>query len=662
MLSPEPMRHLSLVVLTSDLEAASRAIARIGVLHLLDVRHAVETLSAIRPYDVRERLAHLLALAQQVGGLLKFLGIETPEETPAVPEDGADLPRVEVRLGEIVAEVDALKSRMAAVVEKREQVQVLLRNVRAVEPLGVPFEDLQGLRYVYVVSGRLPERNLTRLSESLGRIPHLIVPAGASDADGRVLVTVLCLRAHQDAADRALTSAQLERLEVPAQLAGTKEQAIGELEAELRATRETQSALEAERAALGQRVAPELHVLAAVVERERLLVESRGLMGGSERVALITGWVPAELSNRLEQTLRAATGGRCVIQWREPTALEDVRRGRVRVPILLHNPVLIRPFERLLRNYGMPLYGEVDPTAVVAVAFLAMFGFMFGDVGHGAVLFAIGYFIFRRMFRYRDYAVILMECGVASAVFGVLYGSVFGVEDWLPALWLRPMQETGRLMRAALTFGIVFISIGIGLNVVNAVRRHELAALWERNGLIGALAYWTAVGLFMRRLVAGEGAVSAGSAIMWLSVPVALMLLKAPLRALWTGLRTHKWLSGGDLLTAFVESMVEVLDTMVSTISNTATFIRLAAFALSHAGLFLATFSVASAVARMGGGGVGAALVMVLGNVVIIALEGLIVSIQTVRLEYYEFFSRFYSGGGEEYRPLRIASAHRQAA
>jgi V/A-type H+/Na+-transporting ATPase subunit I len=662
MLSPEPMRHLSLVVLTSDLETTSRAIARIGVLHLLDVRHAVETLSAIRPYDVRERVTHLLALARQIEGLLKFLDIEEPAEPVGAVDEGVERPDIEARVAAIAAEVDGFKARMAAGVERREQAQVLLRNLRAIEPLGVPFEDLHGLRYVYVVTGRVPQGNLARLKESLGRLPHLLVPAGSVDADGRVLVTALCLRTHQEAAERAVASAQLERLDVPPQITGTREQAIVELEGQLRGTRGAQAALDAERGAIAQRVAPELQWLRATVERERLLVEARGLMGGSERVALITGWVPAELSHRLAQTLRAATQGRCVIQWREPTALEDVRRGRVRVPILLHNPILIRPFERLLRNYGLPRYGEVDPTPVVAIAFLAMFGFMFGDVGHGGVLFAVGYFIYRRMFRYRDYAVILMECGASSAAFGVLYGSVFGVEHWLPALWLRPMEDTARLMHAALAFGIGFISIGIGLNIVNAVRRRDLAALWERNGLIGALAYWTAVGLFLRRLVAGEGAVSAGTAILWLSVPIALLLLKAPIQALWTGLRTHTWPRDGDLLTALVESMVEVLDTMVATISNTATFIRLAAFALSHAGLFLATFSVADAVARMGGGGIAAAIVMVLGNIVIIALEGLIVSIQTIRLEYYEFFSRFYSGGGEEYRPLRMTSAHRQAA
>ncbi|HVM96280.1 MAG TPA: V-type ATPase 116kDa subunit family protein, partial [Candidatus Acidoferrales bacterium] len=99
----------------------------------------------------------------------------------------------------------------------------------------------------------------------------------------------------------------------------------------------------------------------------------------------------------------------------------------------------------------------------------------------------------------------------------------------------------------------------------------------------------------------------------------------------------------------------ELLDTVLASVSNTATFIRLAAFALSHAGLFMATFSIAAAVKQAGGGFIAMAAVHIVGNVVIIALEGMIVSIQILRLEYYEFFSRFYSGGGEEYRPLRFA-------
>jgi V/A-type H+/Na+-transporting ATPase subunit I len=165
--------------------------------------------------------------------------------------------------------------------------------------------------------------------------------------------------------------------------------------------------------------------------------------------------------------------------------------------------------------------------------------------------------------------------------------------------------------------------------------------------------------LLIRQVTGGPGTVTAGTAMLWLSLPIGLILLKEPARALVKAARERRWPGAADLIALAVESLVEVLDTVVSAISNTATFIRLAAFALSHAGLFLATFSVADAVARSDGAGgmIGAALVIVAGNVVIIALEGLIVAIQSVRLEYYEFFSKFYSGGGEEYRPLRFGAA-----
>lgn len=659
MLSPEPMRHLSLVVLAGDLEATTRAIARVGVLHLLDVGQVAQALGAIRPYDVRARLAQLDGLARALENMFTLLGIELPAELPLgdVPP-GLDLQAIEARIATISATVSALRKGMAQADEEHEELQQLLRKVRALAPVGLPLEDLRRLRYVYLTTGLLPEGNLPRLRRELAQTPHLLVPAGAAEADGRLLLTALCLSTGQDGLERALRGAQFERLELPRHLSGPPNEVTAQLEEQLAASARVLAAHAEERAALAQRLAPELQALRTVVERERLLVQARGLMGRSERVALITGWVPAMLTVRLEQAMRAATGGRCVIEWREPSAMEDVRRGRIHVPILLHNPVLIRPFERLLRNYGLPRYGEVEPTAVVALGFLAMFGFMFGDVGHGAVLFAVGYFMYRRMFRHRDYAVILMECGVFATAFGFLYGSIFGVEDWLPALWIRPMENMPHLMKTAVIFGIGFLSVGIGLNLVNALRRRDINALWERNGLLAALAYWILMAAFIRRLTAGPEAVPFGAIVVCLAVPAMLVFLKEPVRAVWKGLHEHEWPGPSELVTLLVESVVEVLDTVVSTISNTATFIRLAAFALSHAGLFLATFSVADTVARTSAGTVGAAVVIVLGNIVIICLEGLIVSIQTIRLEYYEFFSKFYSGGGEEYRPLRWASAH----
>ncbi len=656
MLSPEKMRHLTLVVLESDLERTARAIADVGVLHLLDVRRLGEQAGALMPYDIGEQIARLERVAGTVADCMRTLELPPAEPGPAdaFADDGQSHD-LEACLARVVGEVDAVRLRLRQLEDEQARLQQVLRTLQTLAPLGVPLHDLPHLRYVVLRSGLLPARNLARLRESLGRITYAILPATEVN-NGRVLITALCPREDREVLDRALRSVQFDPLEIPPQLSGTPAESLAEVSRRLAAGEGEIAAALAERDALAQRVGGDLQALHARVRRERLMLEARSLMGHSERIAVVAGWVPAVLQKRLADSIQAANASGCVMQWSAPEELEGVRRGRIPVPILLHNAVLIRPFERLLRAYGLPRYGDIEPTPVVALGFLTMFGFMFGDVGQGAVLFAVGYFIYRRMFRYRDYAVILMECGVFASTFGLLYGSIFGVEHWLPAMWLRPMEDTARLTRSALLIGAGFVSLGFGLNLINALRRRDRAALWERNGLLGALAYWTAAGLFVRHLTGGPGAVTAGGVALWLAVPLTLIFFKEPLRALWASRGALHLPSVSDTLASVVQSLVEVLDTVVSTISNTATFIRLAAFALGHAGLFLATFSVADAVAKTGGGTIGALLVIIAGNIVIIALEGMIVAIQSIRLEYYEFFSKFYSGGGEEYRPLRLTS------
>jgi V/A-type H+-transporting ATPase subunit I len=665
--SPEPMRHLSLVVMASDLEAATRAIAHEGVLHLLDVRQSSEVSLAVTPYDVSTRVARLDALRRALDDIGAVLALAPDAAlTDGDADTNLDLESVAARIEAINHDTADLRQQLGRTVQDEMQLQQLLRNLRAFAPIGMPVETLRGLRYVYLASGLLPERNLARLRESLTRIPHLLTTSGGAGsgsagsggagADGRLLVAALCLRANQEVLERALRSAQFEPVELPPELRGTPEEGIAKVEETLAAVRQVTAGLEAKRRAHAQQLGPEVYALHAWIAREQLLAEARGRMGYSERSALIIGWVPAIVSQRLDQALRSVIGRRCIIQWSDPGALDEVRHGRIPVPILLHNPVLIRPFERLVRNYGMPRYGEVEPTAVVAVGFLTMFGFMFGDIGQGLVLFAIGYFIYRRMFRYRDYAIILMECGTFATGFGFLYGSVFGSEHWVPALWLRPLEDMATLMTTAVAFGVVFLSVGLALNLLNAARRRDAAMLWQRNGVLFALGYWIAVGLAVRRVTGGPGTVSVGTVVLWLAIPLGLLLLHTPAALLWHALRQRQRPEVAEVFASLVESVVEVLDTVISSISNTATFIRLAAFALSHAGLFMATFSVADAVAHTAGGTIGAAAVIILGNAVIIALEGLIVSIQSIRLEYYEFFSKFYSGGGEEYRPLHIAA------
>jgi V/A-type H+-transporting ATPase subunit I len=392
----------------------------------------------------------------------------------------------------------------------------------------------------------------------------------------------------------------------------------------------------------------ELSRLRNRIDLTRTLLRARVLFGKVDHAYLISGWIPAHLVDRLKEALAAQLGDRAVVEVLSPEAVPWVREGSLKIPILFNNPFLIRPFERLTRAYGTPGYGEVEPTAFLAIGFLVMFGLMFGDAGQGAVLLGLGYLILRRFIRYTDYGIILMECGVSSIVFGLLYGSFFGIEGLLPVLWFSPLKNINYFMKISLLLGLGFVSLGLILSFINAVRlkKGRLPAA----DLLAALCYWILAALGLRYLLTGalvwdfwvSVAVAAVSFIL-----IALFIIQR-LRAEPEKARPRAEGVGMQIL----EGAIEMVDGTVRYVANTISFIRIAAFALAHAGLFIAVFSLAETLGRMQGGGILYWLTVALGNVVIILLEGLVVSIQTVRLEYYEFLSKFFHGGGEHFTPL----------
>lgn len=288
-----------------------------------------------------------------------------------------------------------------------------------------------------------------------------------------------------------------------------------------------------------------------------------------------------------------------------PEELREVREGIVKIPILFNNPLLVSPFERLTTLYGIPRYREVEPTVFFAISFLVMFGMMFGDVGQGAILAFAGYLTFRHSYRYMDYGIILMECGVFSVFFGLCYGSVFGLENVIPALWFRPMENITGFIKTALILGISLVSLGLVLNVVNAFRLKELEGLFSGSGLAGALLYWMGTGLTLKYLLTGRVAQEEMSLFGWATAGlVTMMILHRPLyRFIVRRERPGQILRRAGLITELVESVVEVFDDLLRFVANTVSSLRVAAFALSHAALFPAVFSIADAVSHEKGTG-----------------------------------------------------------
>ena len=326
-------------------------------------------------------------------------------------------------------------------------------------------------------------------------------------------------------------------------------------------------------------------------------------------------------------------------------------------PTKLKNPGIFRPFELFIRMYGLPSYEELDPTILIGITYSFLFGFMFGDAGQGLCLLAGGFLLYR--LKKMSLAAIISCCGFFSTIFGLLFGSVFGFEDVITPLWLRPADAMTTLpfIGKLNTVFVVSISIGMGiilltmvLNIINSLREKDAEKLWfDTNGVAGLVFYGSlvlAVVLFM------TGHVLPGSAVLavMFGVPLLLMFFKEPLTAFLE--KKARTAAPGGKAMFVIQGFFELFEVLLSYFSNTLSFVRVGAFAVSHAAMMEVVLMLAGAEA-----GSPNWLVVVLGNLFVCGLEGLVVGIQVLRLEYYELFSRFYRGSGSEFKPYGKAGA-----
>lgn len=647
MFKPVPMMLVNIQVGEEDISPVTAILTELRILHLINL---VETPLGKLGYMgelERDLLNRYEQLGEEVDRWSQALHL-APQvvEVPPDLDPAKDIYRLEERVEGIRQEVKPLVQDLREASDRLASLRRQRNNLALLTPADLSPAELTDLGFTVVTPGLVPEDNLARLEEALSHLHHALIPVGA--AEDKAVILAAFLKKDQEVVEPALKGAFFEPLELPRETRGDIASVLAYLDGRIGDLEEKKTGLEEQGAALRDRHGPELVRLRNRVDLTRTLLRARVLFGKVDHAYLISGWIPAHLVEGLKEALAQALGDRAVLEVLSPETVPGVREGILKIPILFNNPFLLRPFERLTRAYGTPAYREVEPTVFLAVGFLVMFGLMFGDVGQGALLLGLGYVIFRKFLRYTDYGIILMECGVFSMLFGLSYGSFFGVEGLLPVLWFSPMKNITYFMRVAVIFGIGFMSLGLILSFINALRLGEMRL--PGAALLAALFYWILAALGLRYLLTGAVAWDR-----WVTLAASLAALMLGAVFLWTRFRGQT--RPGPPLTEgkglrLLEGAIEVVDGTVRYVANTISFVRIAAFALAHAGLFLAVFSVANTLARLTGGGVLYWLTVALGNVLIILLEGLVVSIQTIRLEYYEFLSKFFHGGGEAFAPL----------
>lgn len=381
-------------------------------------------------------------------------------------------------------------------------------------------------------------------------------------------------------------------------------------------------------------------VLAAVadsgfVEPEKESGSQTPVLVTQHLLSAIVGWAPSVAVERLASRLRPLGGA--VARLPVPTGAEP--------PTLILERGATGALQPLVDIYATIPYADANPAIFAALAYIVMFGMMFGDAGHGLILLAGGIALatgrLKTFVGLRRAAPFVIGAGVTSTLFGLAYGEAFGPTGLVPTLWLAPLAQPVTLLAAAVGVGALLLAASYVLGTANRWREGGFgSALLALSGLAGSALY---VGLALL----GWGWFEHQSALLWAGTVLAV----AGLFFGYGGLLLE---SGGHVAGA-LEAGVEIFDAVVRLGTNTISFARLAAFGLTHAALGAVIWSGTLALAHHGRlWWPVAALLFLVGNVIAFTLEALVAAIQALRLDYYELFSRVFISQGRPFHPWHV--------
>ncbi len=627
MLTPLAMKHVRLLMLTEDLPQAALTLAESESFHPDHRVPDIEQLAELADHTYRENYQQAHARLSKIAGLVPIA--EDAELTEVRVVAVEELKALNDWLGKIWHEASRYEEEYRRLDDEARFVaeqQAALDNFAELKvDLGLLHTKTRFLDF-YV--GLVPRENLRQLEGATALAEHLLYPYMVRGEQAHVVI--VGPRGEREAQlSSVLASAGFQSLPIPRELERSPEETGRHLAARRDAIGKEREALTGRLADWAAGIAERLAAAEQTLRLVQPLVALDPSIRSAGHLAYLAGWVPARAVDGLETQLREGLTGPLSLEMRDP--LPEERRL---VPTVPTRNRWLKPFATLVKQYGIPEYGEVDPTPLFAVTFLLMFGMMFGDLGHGAVIAMVAWLARAKL---KEFAWFGIAAGGSSMAFGLLFGSVFGYEElaWLPALWMAPLHDPILMLQVALGWGIGFIVLACLLGIYNRlVTGNREGATFGPHGAVNLAFY-------LGFLAGGYGLATSGS-FGWLPGLVVVTSLATLAAYQWRHLEGP---IGERALIVFIET----LDTVIVYLSNTLSFLRVSAFSLNHAALAIAIFTLADML-----GTLGTVITLILGNLFILVLEGGIVMIQVMRLEYYEGFSRYFSGDGHAFAPLRL--------
>lgn len=534
--------------------------------------------------------------------------------------------------------------------KKREEVRDRLMMIEPFKPFDFELHRVMQYQFIRFRFGRIPLESYNRFEKYVfENIGALFVEGGR---DERYVYGVYFV-AHNEVKkiDPVFASLHFERLYLPDEYAGTPMQACRKLEKELEGLSDEIQKISEDIGSMFLDRAPKI-----MGTREHLEELSRNydvrkmaaqVEDKHENFYLLCGWMPEADANAFIEEVKDDDKVFVVVE-------EDKTGYFGEPPTKLKNPKLFKPFEMFVNMYGLPASDEMDPTIFMALTYTFIFGAMFGDVGQGFCLVIGGALLYK--IKKMNLAGIIAMAGVFSTFFGFMFGSFFGFEDVIKAKWISPLEHMTQLpfvgklntvFIVAIGFGMAVIIICMVLHIINGIKSHDKgAALFDANGVAGLVFYLAAVGTIVLFMTGNKLPAAIVLAVMF-GVPLILIALKEPLTK---KIEKQSGKMEESKAMFLVQAFFELFETLLSYFSNTLSFVRIGAFAVSHAAMMQVVLMLAGAES-----GSPNWLVIIFGNAFVCLMEGLVVGIQVLRLEYYEIFSRFYKGSGRQFKPYTKA-------
>ena len=578
-------------------------------------------------------------------------------------QDREDAARVIKAYNELQTELEEKNAEVAKCTDAYKEAQAFAN-------LKVSFSELDSLSFLSLRVGKIDASSFDQIKSDLAAMA-VVIALGEDKSH----VLVASSKKNSAQVDVELKKLGFVVLEIPKDFQGVPQDVLDGLAQQKKKVEEELEELEATFKNFAETHKAIIHHL---IEAFAIGVQISEVVKGLESTELvyrITGWIPSAETETYMKELDNITSGRIAFREYSPFEVPSVVAGKEQVPVKLNHGKFVKSFERMIFSYGAPLYGMIDPTPFVAVFFTLLFGIMFGDLGQGLVVVLAGILMATKVIKvggWNKFAPIFMAIGISSSLMGLLTGEFFSNEtllepfaEWVTGFFGTPHAPILKMMPSSdpssiiAMFGVFGVAVGIGfiintigllLNIINSFARRRFdEALFGKNGLAGAVFFWYVIVMIIRMIVFHHSI----AVYDWIVIGISLFLaaFAEPFENLVAGRRPVLENGFGTYL---ISGVVELIEVISGYLSNTVSFVRVGAFALSHAVL---DFLILTLTNMCGGeGSVAGIAILIVGNAIIILLEGMIVAIQVIRLQYYEFFSKFFNETGREFKPFRFVN------